>query len=172
MTNDNGKYDYNFNAIIDTAPSVRERKGFEIQTGTSVYSSHTHFSLKEHHMVWLGGKESLVDWWQTLFSNDMMFFAVLVFSPGFCLKESQGPLCWKIGALWALKGGKATWVPWLEWRKSSVIYLPSMSSRQVQILAACVLKVFVRKCEFARVNLFTLFASRRIVQVTIFLLAS
>jgi len=48
-----------FNVIIDTAPSVRERKGFEIQTGTSVYSAHTRFSLKGHH-IWSDKREKKV----------------------------------------------------------------------------------------------------------------
>lgn len=103
-----------------------------------------------------------------IFQMILLFFAVSVFSPGFCLKESQGPLCRKIGCLWELKEGKVTCVPRLEWKKSSVISLPSISSRQVQILAACLLKVFffsLGKC------ICLMFASRRILKVMIVLSA-
>ena len=44
-----------FNAIMDTAPSVREKKGFEIQTGIAVYIVPTPPRGMDR-------KEGLVDW--------------------------------------------------------------------------------------------------------------
>ena len=46
--------------------------------------------------------------YKTMYFKKIQLVASPVFSPGFCLGESQGPLCWEIGALQEHKGDKVT----------------------------------------------------------------